>query len=468
MTVTVRFAPSPTGFLHVGNARVALLNWLYARAQGGRFVLRLDDTDAERSRPEYARAIGEDLSWLGLSWSGQVRQSERLDRHRAAEARLREAGRLYPCYETPEELELRRKLQLSRGRPPVYDRAALALDGVARARLESGGRRPHWRFLLDDRDAQWDDLVRGPCHYSARHLSDPVLVRADGTYLYTLPSVVDDIDLGITHVIRGDDHVTNTAVQIQVFEALGAPPCAFAHVALLTDATGQGLSKRLGSMSLRDLRDEGVEPETLVNFLATLGTSEAMGAVRSLDGLAAGFDFARIGRAQPRFDDAELRHANARYLHDMPFAAARPRLAALGLSDANEAFWLAVRPNLARLSEAVSWWAVCGDAIRPVIEDPAFAAAAAALLPPEPWDGTTWGVWTSAVRQATGRKGKDLFHPLRLALTGLDHGPELKGLLPLIGRERVLERLSGATKNGSSTSQVDSEGKNLLSLLKNP
>lgn len=443
MTVTVRFAPSPTGFLHVGNARVAVLNWLFARASGGRFVLRLDDTDALRSRPEYAVAIEQDLAWLGLSWDAKVSQSERLPLYRAAEERLRAAGKLYPCYETPEELALRRKLQLARGKPPVYDRAALKLDAAARARLEAEGRRPHWRFLLESRDVEWDDLVRGSCHYGARHLSDPVLVRADGTYLYTLPSVVDDVDLGITHVIRGDDHVTNTAVQIQLFEALGAAPCAFAHIALLTDASGQGLSKRLGSLSLQDLRAEGIEPAALASFLATLGTSESVGAEHSLGELAAAFAFDKIGRASPRFDEAELHHVNSRHLHAMPFALAAPRLAAMGLAEVDEAFWTAVRPNLTRLDEAVQWGTVCRGPITPVLADPAFASAAAALLPPEPWGETTWSTWTAAVKTATGRKGKDLFHPLRLALTGLEHGPELKGLLPLIGRKRALERLGG-------------------------
>ncbi|MEO5372949.1 MAG: glutamate--tRNA ligase [Alphaproteobacteria bacterium] len=442
MTITVRFAPSPTGLLHVGNGRIAVINWLFARARGGRFVLRIDDTDTERSQPEFTRAIGKDLAWLGIDWDDEVHQSARFARYREAEERLKASGRLYPCYETPEELDLRRKTLLARGRPPVYDRAALHLDHAARARLEAEGRRPHWRFRLLQQEVSWGDLVRGPCHYHAEHLSDPVLVRADGSPLYTLPSVVDDIDLGISHVIRGDDHVTNTAVQIQLFEALGAAAPAFAHLPLLTDAGGQGLSKRLGSLSLRDLRSEGIEGPVLSSVLATLGTSGPVEGGLSLTALAAAFDIERLGRAPPRFDVVELRHLNARRLHEMPFGEAASRLAGLGLAGIDEPIWTAIRGNLETLSDAQTWWRVCRGTITPVIEDAAFARAAADLLPPEPWDEGTWATWTAAVKTATGRKGRALFHPLRLALTGLDHGPELKGLLPLIGAARARQRLT--------------------------
>lgn len=442
MTVTVRFAPSPTGLLHVGNARVALANWLFARGREGRFVLRIDDTDRERSREDYVAAIGADLAWLGLDWDEMVRQSERLDRYADAAARLRAVGRLYPCYETPEELEGRRRRQLARGRPPVYDRAALALTEADRARLEAEGRRPHWRFRLEHQDVTWDDVARGPCHYHAVHLSDPVLVRADGTYLYTLPSVVDDIDLGVSHVVRGEDHVTNTAPQIQLFQALGAAAPTFAHLPLLVESSGQALSKRLGSLSLASLRDAGIEPQALASYLALLGSGEPPAAV-PLTELAPGFDLARLGRTAPRFDEAELAHASARAIHEMPFAAARPRLADLGLGQAERRFWEAVRANLGRLAEAADWWQVCRGPAAPVIEDAGLCAQAAALLPPDPWDEATWGAWTAAVGAATGRKGRGLFHPLRLALTGRDSGPELKKLLPLIGRERALARLSG-------------------------
>ncbi len=441
--VTVRFAPSPTGLLHVGNARVALINWLFARARGGRMLLRYDDTDRDRSRPEYVAAIAEDLAWLGLDWQETAFQSERLERYEAAAQRLRAAGRLYACYETPEELEAKRRRLLMRRLPPVYDRAGLALSDADRARLEAEGRRPHWRFLLDAGDVRWDDLARGPSHADAASLSDPVLIRADGTFLYTLPSVVDDIDFAVTHVVRGEDHVTNTAAQIQVFEALGATAPAFAHLPLLTDAEGQGLSKRLGSASLRDLRARGIEPLALTSLLARLGTSDAIELAPDLDHLAQGFDFSHFSRATPRFDEHELDHLNARLLHGLDWSEAAPRLAALGLSEAGADFWLAVRGNLTHLAEAADWWRVVAGPCAPVIEDGELAAAAAALLPSEPWDETTWGAWTASVKENTGRKGKALFHPLRLALTGRESGPDLKSLLPLIGRERAVRRLAG-------------------------
>lgn len=440
MSPVVRFAPSPTGLLHVGNARVALLNWLFAKGAGGSFILRLDDTDRERSREEYAEAIQGDLAWLGLAWDLLARQSARLEHYEAAAERLKAAGRLYPCHETPDELELRRKVQLGRGLPPVYDRAALRLSPEERAALEAEGRKPHWRFKLEHDDVRWDDCVRGPSHYHGANLSDPVLIRGDGTFLYTLPSVVDDIEFGITHVIRGEDHVTNTAPQIQLFRALGAEPPAFAHLPLLTGAGGEGLSKRLGSGSLRDLRATGIHPMALNSLLGKLGTSDAIDIRHSLAELADEFDWRKFGRGTPKFDEAELERLDAKLMHTASFDEVRERL---GLPGADEAFWLAVRGNLGHLSEAARWWAVCREVTAPVIEDAAFTAAAAELLPPEPWDSSTWGVWCEAVKQATGRKGKALFHPLRLALTGCGNGPELKGLLPLIGRERVVSRLAG-------------------------
>ncbi len=440
MTVTVRFAPSPTGLLHVGNARVALINWLFAKANGGCFILRLDDTDLERSKPEYVAAIEEDLGWLGLAWDRREFQSLRLDRYAAAAESLKAAGRLYPCWETAEELEYKRKRQLARGRPPVYDRSALALSPDAIAALEAEGRKPHWRFKLNHEDVRWDDLVRGASHYHGANLSDPVLIRGDGSFLYTLPSVVDDMEFAVSHIVRGEDHVTNTAPQIQLFQALGGTPPAFAHLPLLTGAGGEGLSKRLGSGSLRDLRERGVEAMALNSLLAKLGSSDAVEIRHALADLAAEFAWDKFGRGTPKFDVAELERLDARLLHSAPFDEVQDRL---GLPEADEAFWLAVRANLTQLSDAAQWWAICRAELAPVIEDAAFTDAAAALLPPEPWDSTTWGGWTEAVKQATGRKGKALFHPLRLALTGRENGPELKSLLPLIGRARAEARLAG-------------------------
>jgi len=440
MPITVRFAPSPTGLLHVGNARVALVNWLLARAGGGRFVLRYDDTDTERSRPEYAAAIAADLAWLGLDWDSEARQSARLDRYAEAALRLKAAGRLYPCYETPEELDFKRKRQLARHQPPVYDRAALKLDDSERARLEAEGRRPHWRFLLEHCEERWDDLVRGASHTHAATLSDPVLIRADGSFLYTLPSVVDDVDLGISHVVRGEDHVTNTAPQIQLFRALGAAPPAFAHLPLLVDSAGQGLSKRLGSLSLRDLREQGYLPMAVASLLAKLGTSDAVECRHRLADLTAEFDLGHFSRATPRFDPHELDLINARLIHGMEWDEAR---ALAGLADGGPEFWDAVKGNLSRLADAAEWLAVVNGPCAPVIEDAAFTGQAAALLPPEPWDQNTWGSWTRAVALVTSRKGKALYHPLRLALTGREHGPELKTLLPLVGRARAEKRLRG-------------------------
>ena len=440
----VRFAPSPTGLLHIGNARPALFNALFARREGGTFILRFDDTDLERSKAEYAEAIERDLRWLGIHPDLIVRQSERFAFYDDAAQRLRILGRLYACYETAEELEFRRKRQLARGLPPIYDRAALQLTDEDRARLEGEGRRPHWRFRLDHRQVAWTDMVRGEAHVDCASLSDPVLIREDGTYLYTLPSVVDDVDLKVTHVIRGEDHVTNTAVQIQIFEALGAPVPVFGHHNLLTTASGEGLSKRLGHLSLSGLREAGLEPQAVASLAVLVGSSEAVRPVAGFDELARLVDFAHISRAPAKFDESELEHLNARLVHEMPYEAVRDRLAALGIGG-GEAFWLAVRTNLAKVADAAAWWPVVQGPVTPVIGDRAFIEAAARLLPPEPWDGSTWKAWTDRVKAETGAKGKALFMPLRLALTGLDHGPELAALLPLIGPERAGARLAGRT-----------------------
>ncbi|WP_119459959.1 glutamate--tRNA ligase [Rhodospirillaceae bacterium SYSU D60014] len=445
MTVLVRFAPSPTGRLHVGNIYIALANWLFARSRGGEFLLRLDDTDRERSTAAFAEGIEADLRWLGLAWNRFARQSEGMERYDTAVATLKAADRLYPCYETPEELALKRKSQLQRGRPPVYDRAARALTDADRQRLEAEGRRPHWRFLLARESVAWTDLVRGEQQIDEASQSDPVLVREDGSYLYTLPSVVDDIAFGVSHVIRGSDHITNTGAQIQLFRALGAEPPAFAHLPLLSDAAGEGLSKRLGSLSIDALREQGTEAMAINSYLARIGTADSVEPKLGLDDLVQGFDISRFGRAAPRFDPAELAHLNARLLHETPFAAVRARLEAMGLAQVDEELWQAVRGNIATLAEIADWAQVCHGPVTPVIEDPAFAATAADLLPSEPWDQEVWGAWTARVREATGRKGKALFLPLRLALTGREHGPELKNLLPLIGRARAVARLSGQT-----------------------
>lgn len=443
MSVRVRFAPSPTGLIHIGNARAALINWLYAKREAGSFLLRLDDTDDERSTVAYAEAIERDLSWLGLTWDRFARQSDRLAEYEAAAERLKQAGRLYPCYETTEELSLKRKSLLGRGLPPLYDRAALRLDDADRRRFEAEGRRPHWRFLIDHAAIEWDDLIHGRMHFEGRTISDPVLIREDGRPLYSMASVVDDIEFGITLVVRGEDHIANTAYHVQMFEALGVSPPRFAHYPLLTDAEGEKLSKRIGSLSLQGLReDEGVEPMAVISLLAKLGTADPIEPRLSLAPLVEEFDFAKFSRSAARFDFEELLRLNAKILHETPFEAVRERLRGLGV-ETDEAFWLAVRPNLVRLRDILEWREVAQGPISPTILDEAFAREAAAVLPPEPWGEQTWGEWTEAVKRATGRKGKALFLPLREALTGRDHGPELKSLLPLIGRERALSRLQG-------------------------
>ena len=440
MTVT-RFAPSPTGALHAGNVRTALVNWLYARQQGGRFLLRLDDTDAARSSEAAAQAIRDDLAWLGLTPDAEVRQSDRFARYNAALARLAADGRAYRAYETPEQLDLKRRVQAGQGLPPVYDRAALALSDADHAAFAARGIAPHWRFRLDTAaPVAWHDLVRGACHVDPGSLSDPVVRRADGTWLYLLPSVVDDIELGVTTIVRGEDHVTNSGVQLQMFAALGAAPTGLAHLPLLTGADA-ALSKRLGSEGVAAWRAAGFEPAAVRAFLARLGTSHAVEPADDAT-LIAGFDFAAFGRATVRFDPAELAALSARTVHALPFAAVADRLPrAMG-----EAAWAAVRGNCATVAEAAAWWAViAGPVVAAVDEaDREFVAAARATLAAAAWTPAVWAEWTAALKAATGRKGRALFHPLRVALTGRDAGPEMAMLLPLIGRDAALARLAAA------------------------
>ncbi len=455
MTVTVRFAPSPTGHIHIGNARTALFNWLFARKHGGRFILRFDDTDVARSRQEYADQIQKDLHWLGIHPDVTVHQSARFDTYGAAVERLKQAGLLYPCWETADELELRRKIRLSRRLPPVYGREALKLTVEEKAAYTAEGRKSHWRFLLPNfsgdpfapvrTEVHWDDVVRGPQTVDLASMSDPVLVREDGTYLYTLPSVVDDIDLGVSHVIRGDDHVTNTGAQIALFRALGAEPPAFGHHNLLTTVSGEGLSKRTGALSIMSLAEDGIEPMAVASLAVLIGTSESVSAVATMDGLADRFDPAATSKSAAKFDPAELAALNRALVHAMPFADVRDRLSALGIADEDaEPFWLAVRGNLGRVADAAAWWRIVreGPQDGPVLsdEDAAFVRDAFDELPSEPWDGATWKVWTDRVKERTGRKGRALFMPLRLALTGREQGPELADLLPLLGREGTLAR----------------------------
>jgi glutamyl-tRNA synthetase len=441
----VRFAPSPTGRIHIGNARTAMLNYFFARRHGGTFLLRFDDTDSERSTEEYALGIEVDLAWLGATPDRKMRQSERFALYDAAAKKLKDAGRLYPCYETQDELERKRKLQIARGAPPVYDRAALKLTEVERAGLCAEGRKPHWRFKLAPGVMRWDDLIRGDSHIDCASLSDPVLVREDGSYLYTLPSVVDDIDAGVTHIIRGEDHVTNTAVQIQLFFALGAANAPrFAHHNLLIGADGQGLSKRSGALSIAGLREAGVESLAVAAMAVLTGSSQAVQPVHSLPELAGLFDLSSISRNSARFDDEELRRLSQHVLHGLSYDSVRERLEALEMVGCKaEPLWQAARGNLATFTDIADWCRVIKGEIAAVPLEPDFRDSAIAALPPEPLDESSWGVWTQALKQATGLKGKALFHPLRLALTGREAGPELAKLLPLIGRTKILARLTG-------------------------
>jgi glutamyl-tRNA synthetase len=443
MSVVTRFAPSPTGRLHVGNIRTGLHNMLWARRHGGRFILRLDDTDRERSSEEFAVAIREDLAWLGLDADAEARQSERFGRYEAALARLAEAGRVYPAYETAQELELKRKVQLGRGRPPVYDRAALELSEGDRAALEAEGRRPHWRFRLDyDAPIAWGDLIRGPQQLDPALLSDPVVRREDGSWLYMLPSVVDDVEMGVTHVVRGEDHVTNTGLQIQMFEALGAAPPAFAHEALLVGSEGK-LSKRLGSLGVEAMRESGIEPLAILAKLARIGTSLPVEPVASIEPLIEGFDFASFGRAPARFDMEELAALNARIVHQLPFDAVAERLPA-GMSEAD---WVAIRPNLRAVAEAADWWEILHGHVqeKAAPEDCDFLAGAAEAADAIDWSESPWPQLVARLKETSGRSGRSLFHPLRRALTGRDSGPEMVALLPLIGRGESVARLRSAS-----------------------
>lgn len=433
MTLT-RFAPSPTGLLHLGNLRTALFNWALARKAGGGFILRLDDTDPERSRDEYADAIREDLRWLGLAWDREETQSARLPRYTAAAEALKAAGRLYPCWETPEELERRRRIQRAQGRPPVYDRAALRLSEQERAALEAE-RAPHWRFKLDHERIEWVDGILGAQSIDAASVSDPVLIRADGQVLYTLASAVDDAEMGVTDVVRGADHVTNTAAQIQIIRALGAEPPRFAHHSLLTGPGGEALSKRLGALSLRDLREGGTEPMAILSLLARIGSADPVEARRTPAEIAGHFDLSRFGTAPVKLDPADLVPLTARLLHETPFAEAAPRLAALGIEGPDAApFWEAVRGNLALFAEASEWWEIARNGAAPDIdaEDADYVALALSRLPERPWGPETWGAWTGALKAETGRKGRALFMPLRRALTGRRAGPDMAAFLPLM------------------------------------
>ena len=448
MFIRTRFAPSPTGLLHVGNARAALFCFLFAKKNDGQFVLRLDDTDRERSTQAFADAIQADLDWLGLKWDETARQSDRFERYDAVFETLVAQGHVYACYETPEELERKRKRQLARGKPPVYDRAGLVLSADEKAALEAEGRSAHWRFKLSGNQVSWRDLVRGEQKIDTASVSDPVIRRADGSWLYTLPSVVDDLDMNISHVIRGEDHVTNTAAQVELIAALGGEVPEFAHFSLMLGADGSGLSKRLGSLALADLRDNGLEPISLNAHIARLGTADPVVPAQTMQEIIDGFDMARLGRAPARFDPEDVTRLNARILHETPYAAVAERLAEIG-APAQAEFWEAMRGNIEKFADMKNIMAVINGPITPVVEtdDADYIAQARALLPDAPLETESWSDWTGRLKDATGRKGRALFMPLRMALTGQSHGPEMQHLLYHIGYDEAVARLEAAGKH---------------------
>ena len=448
MSIRTRFAPSPTGLLHVGNARAALFCFLFAKKHDGQFVLRLDDTDRERSTQAFADAIQADLDWLGLKWDETARQSDRFERYDGVFETLVAQGHVYACYETPEELERKRKRQLARGKPPVYDRAGLALSADEKAALEAEGRSAHWRFKLSGNQVAWRDLVRGEQKIDTASVSDPVIRRADGSWLYTLPSVVDDLDMNISHVIRGEDHVTNTAAQVELITALGGEVPEFAHFSLMLGADGSGLSKRLGSLALADLRDSGLEPISLNAHIARLGTADPVVPAQTMQEIIDGFDMARLGRAPARFDPEDVTRLNARILHETPYAAVAERLAEIG-APAQAEFWETMRGNIEKFADMQNIMALINGPITPVVEtdDSDYIAQARALLPDAPLDTESWSDWTGRLKEETGRKGRALFMPLRMALTGQSHGPEMQHLLYHIGYDEAVARLEAAGKH---------------------
>lgn len=433
MTIT-RFAPSPTGHIHVGNLRTALFNYLIARKAGGQFILRLDDTDQERSKEEYVEGIKRDLDWLGLHWDRVERQSLRLDRYRDEADKLRASGRLYEVFETPTELDLKRKKLLNMGKPPVYDRTGLGLSDAEKDKLRAEGREGYWRFLLDQERIEWTDGILGDISIDAASVSDPVLIRADGQVLYTFASSVDDTDMGVTDIVRGSDHVTNTATQIQIIKAIGGTPPAFAHHSLLTGAKGEELSKRIGALSLKDLREAGVAPEALISLMARLGSGVPVG-LASLDELAESFDLGQFGASPTKFDAEDLWPLTRERNQALPFQAVADRIAALGVpEDQAQRFWRVASQNITVLDDLAGWWHIFSEGAEPQIdaEDADFVAKAMTLLPPQPFTEASWGEWTAAVKEATGRKGKGLFMPLRKALTGQAHGPDMSEVMPLL------------------------------------
>lgn len=438
MSLITRFAPSPTGYLHVGNVRTAFISWLFAKANKGKFILRIDDTDQERSKPEFVDAIKEDFEWLGLTWDAIYFQSQRMDMYVEAKKQMIASGRLYQCFETQEELEIKKKSLLSRNMPPIYDRSALKLSPQQKAELEAKGTKAHWRFLMDAKEITWCDGIRGDIKFDPKKINDPILIRADGTMTYMIATVVDDIDLGITNIIRGEDHITNSAVHIQMFEALGSKPPEFAHLSLIKSKEG-GISKRQGGFDIRSLREAGIHPLAILSFLAKIGSSDQIDYRKTHAELIADFSLNKFSKATATYDFSELERLNTKLTRNFEYEEIKANLPAT----VDKAFWDQVRNNLATVGEVKDWWHICNDHITPTITDADFTKAASELLPTGEWDANTWNQWIAEVKAKTNRNGKELFMPIRLALTAMEHGPELKTLLPLLGREKSYARLHG-------------------------
>jgi glutamyl-tRNA synthetase len=445
MTIKTRFAPSPTGMLHVGNVRTALINWLFSRSQNGLFMLRMDDTDLLRSKPEYATAIKNDLQWLGLNWDESARQSERLGRYEEVKNKLIEAGRLYPCYETQTDLDMKRKMLLSRGLPPIYDRSSLNLTPAQHEEMLAQGRKPHYRFLLKEEAIEWNDLIRGDIQFHAKNLSDPIVIREDGSMTYLLCSATDDIDFNITHILRGEDHISNTAIGIQITKALAAIPPQIGHLSLLQSKTGE-ISKRIGGFDIQSLREQFIEPMAINSLLAKMGTSDPIEAVKDITTLIDSFNASKFSHSAVNYDFNELLPLNHKLINIMSYAELKPSLDALEI-EITEEFWNAIHGNLNTINEAIDWWNICNKDLTPIIapEDKEFLNNACDFLPQGTWDLSTWGIWINELKSKTGKSGKQLFKPIRLALTGQESGPELKTLLPLIGKNKVEQRLHGKT-----------------------
>jgi glutamyl-tRNA synthetase len=442
MAIITRFAPSPTGLLHVGNIRTALINWLYARANGGQFILRIDDTDRERSQDIYVDHIKNDLEWLGLGWDMMFFQSKRTDLYANAKDQLIKSGRLYPCYETEEELAIKKKILSTRNLPPIYDRAALKLTDAQKNELEQSGLKPHWRFLISDSPIEWVDGIKGQMKFSPAALSDPILIRTDGSMTYTLASVVDDIDLGITNIIRGEDHISNSAIHQQIFEALGHKMPNLSHLSLL-NSKNQEISKRLGGFDIKSLREIGIEAMTINSFLSKIGTSDPIVPTHVMSEIVQSFDITKFGKSPSNYDQKELEQLNLKIIHHMSYRQVKERLAQQNLDGLNENFWDAVKSNISTVQEVSLWWKICHAILQPSLDDYSFTKTAASLLPQEPWDAGTWDIWINKVKLATKKSGKELFMPIRIALTGIDHGPELKQLLPMLGYQKAIQRLNG-------------------------